>query len=94
MFLVMTTNIKTKQSVEKIAKLVQLLSKHKKSPSSALFSRIERDLALLENELKNSYSYILDPTTIDLLIGKIHFMMEKNTRLSNKYYKQKESRLS
>ena len=84
-----TKNIKYLNTLDKMNALVVLLKKHRRNPSVKLMSLVESELAKVEADLNNSYYYLLEPETVDLLIGKIHFMMNKTTDLSKKYEKQK-----
>lgn len=74
---------------DKIQNLVEELQEHKKNPSKNLFLKVDKELKLIEKELKTSYVYLLDPDLLDVMIGKIHYMMEKNTKLARKYMSQK-----
>lgn len=74
---------------DKIQNLVEELQEHKKNPSKNLFLKVDKELKLIESELKTSYVYLLDPDLLDVMIGKIHYMMEKNTKLARKYMSQK-----
>lgn len=75
--------------LDKIRNLVMILQKHKTNPSDKLFARVEKDLKEVELELKNSHVYLLDPDLLDVMVGKIHYMMEKNTKLAKKYHAQR-----
>lgn len=75
--------------LDKIQNLVTMLQEHKANPSKELFVRVEKTLKETEKELKTSYTYLLDPDLLDIMIGKIHYMMEKNTKLARKYHAQR-----
>lgn len=84
-----TKNHKYFHTLDKLNALADLLHKHRRNPTSKLMNLVESELAIVEDDLKNSFYYFLDPDTVDVLIGKVHHMMNKTSVLSKKYEKQK-----